>query len=500
MGILMKIHNVKSIKDFLFEIPDEKGLYAITGENASGKSTVISSIATSFYNPVLNSYFGQPYNGSMIEFDYNGRKRIVNSQGNSWFKPKGKLQITGFFEGSIVYGNRFKDVNFGLLEELSKVTKGQLAEASNFVKENLGMILHDNENYYQNLYVLKKEFTKEYGLVKPLFYYETDDRLVNQLNMSTGENLLLTILYSIQNRLSKIYYGDEPSFVLLDEIELALHSSALRRLVNFLKKLAEENNFVVLFSTHSIEIIRNLPPQNIYYLQRHVDKSIELINPCYPVYATRSLESSSFGYDFVIMVEDDLAKKIVDRILKQNELLGNKRVLVLAVGGWTQVLKFAFEANKSGLLQTTTKVLIVLDRDIKSQVGEFLRNEKIGFSVQPNYLPVQSLEKYLLKNLVDKVDHTLFRKLNDYVFQMKSLDEIVSEYAIKVKNGEFKDAEAIKNGKQLMAQLRHALGQMRKEESVLVNEVVEYLFEKKNKDLAELSAFLTEQLKSTKKC
>ena len=35
MGIAMKIHNIKSIKDFEFEIPTEKGLYAITGENAS---------------------------------------------------------------------------------------------------------------------------------------------------------------------------------------------------------------------------------------------------------------------------------------------------------------------------------------------------------------------------------------------------------------------------------------------------------------------------------
>ena len=68
MGIIMKIHNIKSIKDFEFEIPTEKGLYAITGENASGKSTVISCAATAFYNPTLYSYFGQPYDGSRIEF------------------------------------------------------------------------------------------------------------------------------------------------------------------------------------------------------------------------------------------------------------------------------------------------------------------------------------------------------------------------------------------------------------------------------------------------
>lgn len=494
----MKIHNIKSIKDFEFEIPTERGLYAITGENASGKSTVISCAATAFYNPTLYSYFGQPYDGSRIEFSYKGRRRSITSEGKRWFDPRNKLGIAGFFEGSLVFGNRFKDVDFRLLKKLSKVPKDKLTEASTFIKENLGLILHDNKFYYQNLYVLKEEHIDTYGLLRPIFYYETNDILINQLNMSTGENLLLTILYSIELRLNKEVYGSDPAFILLDEIELAIHSSALRRLVCFLKNLADENNFVVLFSTHSIELIRSISPENIYYLQRHIDNSIELINPCYPVYATRNLESSNYGHDYVIMVEDDLAKQIVDKILKQKELLGNKRVLVIAAGGWTQVLRFAYDTISSNLMLKTTKVMIVLDRDIKSEVPKFLREQRIGFVTEPNYLPVQSLEKYLLKNLVIQVDHALFRKLNDYVFQGKSLNDIISEYNTKVTNGEYSDTEKIKSGKILYDCLRHELKQIRKDEDVLIQIIVEYLFDGGNKEIAELSTFLETELKSTR--
>ena len=216
--------------------------------------------------------------------------------------------------------------------------------------------------------------------------------------MSTGENLLLSILYSIELRINKEVYGDEPVFILLDEIELALHSSALRRLIQFLKKLSEQNNFVVLFSTHSIELIRSISPENIFYLQKHVDGSLELINPCYPVYATRNLESSNYGHDYIIMVEDELSRQIVEKILKQKQLLGNKRVLVIAVGGWTQVLRFAYDSIRSNLMIKTTKILIILDRDIKDFVPKFLKDEKMNFSVEPNYLPVNSLEKFLLQN------------------------------------------------------------------------------------------------------
>lgn len=498
MGIRMKIHNIKSISDYEFEIPTEKGLYALTGENASGKSTVISCAATAFYNPLLYSYFGEPYDGSRIEFEYNGKKRAITSVGNRWRGANSSLGIAGFFEGSLVFGNRFKDVDFRLLKRLAKVSEDKLTPASAFVTENLGSILHDDKTFYNNLYILKKQYRDEYGLIRPTFYHKRNNSFINQLNMSTGENLLLTILYSLEARIQKDPSGTSPSIILLDEIELALHSSALRRLVYFLKALSQKYNFVVLFSTHSIELIRSLSPDNIFYLQRHIDNSIEMITPCYPVYATRNLESSNYGHDFVIMVEDDLAKQIVERILRKKQLLGNKRVLVIAVGGWTQVLRFAYDTIRSNLMLKTTKVLIVLDRDIQKDVPKFLKDQRINFSVQPNYLPVQSLEKFLLQRLTQKVDHALFRQLNDYVFLGKSLNDIIAEYSSNVSNGVYTDEEKIKNGKTLYDCLRHELRQIRKEESDLIQIIVDYLFANNMPEIEELSKFFEDELKSTR--
>lgn len=498
MGIKMKIHNIKSISDFEFDIPTEKGLYALTGENASGKSTVISCASTAFYRMLLYSYFGKPHKGSRIEFEYNGKKRTVSSYGNQWSDPVGDLGIAGFFEGSLVFGNRFKDIDFKFLKKLSNISKDYLEDASRFIKENLGMILHDNANYYDKLFVLNEEQQNTFKLLRPTFYYESNGTLINQLNMSTGENLLLTILYSIELRLSKVSRRMDTSFILLDEIELALHSSALRRLVHFLRALADQYNFVVLFSTHSIELIRSIPPENIFYLQKHADNSIELITPCYPVYATRNLESSNYGHDFIIMVEDDLSRQIVEKILKQKQLLGNKRVLVIAVGGWMQVLRFAYDTIRSNLMLKTTKVIIILDRDIKESVPGFMKDNHINFSVQPNYLPVQSLEKFLLVKLTKQVDHNLFRELNDYVFQGKSLDDIIGTYKKNVECGVYTDAEKIKNGKMLYECLRHELAQIRKDDSELIQIIVDYLFKNENAEINELSSFLEKEFQTTR--
>lgn len=321
MSIKVKIHNVKNIDDFEFEIPTEKGLYALTGENGSGKSTIISCAAAAFYVPSFYDYFGNPRDGAYIKFDFEGKRREIREKDGKWKSPSFKqfLGITGFYEGSIVFGNRFKDIDYSLLGKLATINKAQLINASDFVQKSLGSILHDDEKYYSKLYMLKDEETKKMGLKRPTYYYENKGTLISQLNMSTGENLLLTILSSIEKRLKKEVYGETPAFMFLDEVELALHSSALRRLVFFLKNITENNNTVVLFSTHSIELIRSISSDNIYYLQRHVDGKIESINPCYPVYATRNLESSNYGHDYIIMVEDDLAKTIIEKFLEKKD-------------------------------------------------------------------------------------------------------------------------------------------------------------------------------------
>lgn len=495
MGIRMKIHNIKNINDFQFEIPTEKGLYALTGENASGKSTVISCAASAFYVPSFYDYFGTPKEGAYIEFEFDGRRRKICEKNGKWEKPRTFLGITGFYEGSIVFGNRFKDIEYNLLYKLSAINRDKLIDASQFVKENLGVILHDDKEYYNKLYVLADDEARKMGLKRKAYYYENKGAIISQLNMSTGENLLLTILDSIERRLKKENYGQNPAFMFLDEIELALHSAALRRLVFFLNEMADKNNTVVLFSTHSIELIRSIAPQRIFYLQNHVDGTLEIINPCYPVYATRNLESSNYGHDFIIMVEDDLAKEIVERILKKERLLANKRILVISVGGWTQVIRFAYDSIRSNLALSTTKILIVLDRDIKDSVNGFMKKEKIGFSNEPNFLPIKSLEKYLLEKLVINVDKTIFRELNDYLFQGTSLDDIIKAYKKELEKKKEKNKD--KDGKILYSVLEHELFQIRRNSKDLVEIIIDYIFLPGNTEIEELVDFLKKEINST---
>ncbi len=240
-------------------------------------------------------------------------------------------------------------------------------------------------------------------------------------------------------------------------------------------------------------MIRSIVPQHIFYLQNYVDGTLEIINPCYPVYATRNLESSNYGHDFIIMVEDDLAKEIVEKILRKERLLANKRILVISVGGWTQVIRFAYDSIRSNLALSTTKILIILDRDIKDSVNGFMKKENIGFSNKPNFLPIKSLEKYLLEKLVINVDQIIFRELNDYVFQGKSLDDIIKGYKKEQEQKKEKD----KNGKILYSVLEHELFQIRKNTKDLVEIIINYIFSSDNHEIEELVEFLKKEIELT---
>lgn len=328
---------------------------------------------------------------------------------------------------------------------------------------------------------LEKE--KRIFLNSDLFYYERNGKKISQFHMSTGENLLISILNSLLIRNNDRSDKSVPCLILLDEIEMALHPSSLKRLVAFLGEEAKKYNYAIYFSTHSIEIISAINPDNIFFLKRHIDNSLEIINPCYPAYATRMLYDQN-GYDYVILVEDDLAKAIVQRILKDNALLANKLVHVLPSGGFSNVIDLGNEVVNSNLIGKISSILIILDGDVKQEAEAYIEKNHLTNNIPINYLPIESLEKFFKKNLIDNVDKNLFHFLNDYLFQRRSLDEITHEYQ---NSGDDKNDS---NGKKFYNHIDAELRASGKTRIEIVDLVVDYLMKNNSPELKKLVDFL----------
>lgn len=107
------------------------------------------------------------------------------------------------------------------------------------------------------------------------------------------------------------------SLVLLDEPEVSLHPGGQRQLLAFMRDQAKRRHHQFVFTTHSPEMIRELPPEAIKLFQADpLDGKVDLL-------AQASDPANAFfrlgvhtGVAFTIFVEDKLAAAIVKRAIR----------------------------------------------------------------------------------------------------------------------------------------------------------------------------------------
>jgi len=467
--------DIRGIKRLNVSLNLTPGIYAITGENATGKSSLIASLAAIFYRRILTTYFQNSSDSSVINYNLDSNTMLVEKEKNrNHWKFIGDLRLNGFYEGSIIHGNRFRDTNYGALFRASKVKTENLTPAEDFVKENLGIILKDDADYYSSLYRLKAKDAYSYFKFNgsPYFLVQDNSNIISQFSLSTGENLLISLLHSINFQLIK-KAKKEHYIVLLDEIELALHPRALVRLIKFLRQLSKDRNIAIYFSTHSVELIRQIPPNNIYYLEKLIDNTVDVINPCYPSYATRNI-SFFDGYDLLVLVEDHLARTILEWIIRNHNLNTSKLIHILPVGGWENTLSLHSDISDSELLGYRKSVISILDGDIENEFKtKYVQKGKFT-NLNVSFLQIPSIEKYLLDKLIINVDTKFTRHFGDAFFKKKSLNDIVKEYQ--------KDTKGKNDGKALFNILITEATSVNRADEEFVTMIANYIVETTNTD------------------
>ncbi|MEZ9006058.1 ATP-dependent endonuclease [Vibrio splendidus] len=430
MKLKIEIENIKSIKAFDFEIPIEQGLHVIAGTNGIGKSSLMALLAVPFRPTLLWTLFENTSTGSNVKYSFDGKVDYWTKNDERWElegKKRTDIKLDGFIEGSIIHGTRFTDED--VLKLSQNVSDDDLVDADDFINENFNYILH-GRTYYPTIKKVKNRKTAEdLGFKSVPYFMEYPDKLLSQFWLSSGENMLLSLLHFLNNKIfqQKRKGSKYISLILIDEVELALHPVAISRLIKVLTRLSKEYNLSIYFSSHSTELLRSIEPSKIYYLQTLPNNKIEVINPCYPAYATRFLYNQD-GYDILILPEDELAKYIIEKIVQKERLYEGKLYHILPCGDWRNTLRLHHEILEANLTSHATKVISVLDGDVELQVEN--EKKKVPEIARLNYtfLPIASLEKYLHQYLIDDVDASFFREVNDRFFRKKSLDEVVAEY------------------------------------------------------------------------
>ena len=432
----ISVKYLKGLKNM--EMSFEKNLTAVMGVNGSGKSTILHALAC-VYSPYRD---GEDYKFSYF-FTPNPDSSWKNSEFSITFRDEiNQKEITrGYRKNKDRWSPRYnqrpkRDTYFIGIEtcvpEIEKESQMSFIDYQTRVAgdKNAEKIID------AAAYILNKDYEQlNYHKTrkKELLGVRTKNNIsYSSLSMGAGEQRVLRILQTV-------YAAASYSMILIDEIDLLLHATALKRMIKHLAQVAERRNLQIIFTTHSMEMSKMQDNIDIRYLEQLPQKTI-VYNRITPdiVYEL----SDEVQQNIKIYVEDKLSEMVVNVVA---ENLGMSRyVTVLKMGAASN----AFLLAASFILQRvdTKNILILLDGDVYREDEEKVaavnkvlsgteRNheEKVKSALQmikQLHLPESAApEKYIFDMLIEMDDRNeltaIARKMRAVSDSHQWLDQIV---------------------------------------------------------------------------
>lgn len=132
----------------------------------------------------------------------------------------------------------------------------------------------------------------------------------HSFNMGAGEQRLFRIL-------DILYNAPKYSLIAIDELDMTLHSAALRKLIEVINNKATENYLQVFFTSHRPELM-DLKQVHSYYIMHRGSRTLCLDNPTADCYEEMTGEINK---PFVLYLEDEVSKQIATQRLNQLNIL-----------------------------------------------------------------------------------------------------------------------------------------------------------------------------------
>ncbi|MGX9959814.1 ATP-dependent nuclease [Xanthomonas euvesicatoria] len=173
---------------------------------------------------------------------------------------------------------------------------------------------------------------------------------------------------AIVSSVVKLLAANEYSLILLDEPETSLHPGAQIRFLHFILHCIKLKKVQVVISTHSAEFLSHLPDHAIKVLESTPSGKITIAKSSSALTAFNRLGKRTDG-KLRVIVEDDLAKRIVD-IARRALPIGESDVIEVVVvpGGADMIL--AHYAPSAMAAKDDTFVLLDGDHSLKAPLPD----------------------------------------------------------------------------------------------------------------------------------
>lgn len=380
MRIHIELNNIQHINNLCIELDlDRNGLMCIVGKNGIGKTTLIKSIRNLKIADTF-SKMAQPgaikpgskvvytFDGRIYDFEYDPILQDLNSK--AVFPADFKKQIE--VELPMPWGQRFNTFQ-SISSADNDIRTAVMLEEYHDPAELIALLADVyGDNKFSNLKEIRVGRNSYY--IIPL----DNDRYVREDHLSSGEFFLISLYRKIKGT---------ARLIVIDEIDISLDAAAQSRLVGWLRKFCTEEKVNVVFTTHSMAIMRTMEEDELHYMY-HEDGHIKTKVASYNF--IKSVLFGFSGWDRYILTEDPMLEGFFKFLINTHKIPNFYSFQIIPIGGGDNVVQLLRKNLVERFFGPGDHVIAILDGDYAGTRNERQHNT--------HCIPFQSIEKKIFED------------------------------------------------------------------------------------------------------
>ena len=377
MQFRIEINKVQHVTRLSFELDlSEHKLTCLVGRNGIGKTTLVRALknlsqSDTFLRTAPSGIFSAEstihywVDDELITFDFDHHIESLNCKEEISQHIRGLSSV----ELSIPHGDRFNF--FQSVSQADRDIRRQIIlEEYSRPNELVGFLTAIySSGKYQSLVETEIGGHSYFSLLLD------DSKYVREDYLSSGEYFLINLYKTIRG---------SARLIVVDEIDISLDAAAQVRLLEKLREFCAEYRCNIVFTTHSLAMMRTLDDRELFYMEQcGAETTLRSVSYSY----VKSLLFGFRGWDRYILTEDIVLSDFLKTFIRHccgNVFFNYK---IIHIGGSKQVVDLLERNRKDQFLSDPRNVIAVLDGD--------QRDKDLSQGEDVYCLPFESIEKAL---------------------------------------------------------------------------------------------------------
>jgi ABC-type lipoprotein export system ATPase subunit len=374
MTAALEIRNLRNISRLRFDIP-QPGVWLLTAGNGAGKTTLLACLRRIGQSNAFQLHFPSSLRSERLDnhgegtvtYEIGGETVEYAYRGERW-TPRPRSHSHLFDElryPAVIYVGATAD----------RITpRPEDFDTRNIRQANPAIIHAANAIFDTDKFTSLRTINLTRGAGNDAFVLALGappHTYHSEKHFSLGELCVLKLLRLLRE-------VQDESMIIVDELEMALHPRAQVNLLRYLQEQAAEKSLTVIFSTHSVTLLKSIDRRRIIYLDKQDEGEIKAVVGCFPTYAIGNISSDEETLpDIMLYVEDVFAREMMTAFFEKfadehvSDPTARPSTKIVPVGTFNAVVAF-LERNHSVLPDTVVQKA-VLDEDVATESLECLR-------------------------------------------------------------------------------------------------------------------------------